>query len=302
MLRSKKAIVIPAAVIIALVAVYFLVSFYIMSTVLTAERSEFEDRPESLGLTYEEVEFSPRDWPELTLRGWWLPAEAPLGSVIQVHGLDSNRAARLELTQAMVENRYSVLTFDLRGNGESDDAQMGASVHEQDDVLGAVDYLLEERGIEPRTILLYGVSYGAAVVLQAGAREPAVTGVFADSSFASLSDMVVQEVDTRSIVPAWGAAALRPGIILMGRLFRGIDVGEVRPADAVAAYDYPLGLAHCRADERISIRHLAQIRQGVQAAPWMTVYESCAHGDAWMDYTDHYEAVLLDYYDERVGL
>ena len=34
----------------------------------------------------------------------------------------------------------------------------------------------------------------------------------------------------------------------------------------------------------------------------MTVYESCAHGDAWMDYTEHYEAVLLDYYDERVGL
>ena len=50
MLRSKKAIVIAAAV-IALVAVYFLVSFYIMSTVLTAERSEFEDRPESLRLT-----------------------------------------------------------------------------------------------------------------------------------------------------------------------------------------------------------------------------------------------------------
>ena len=171
MSRSKKAIVIAAAV-IALIAVYFLVSFYIMSTVLTAERSEFEDRPESLGLTYEEVEFSPRDWPDLTLRGWWLPAEAPLGSVIQVHGLDSNRAARLELTQAMVENRYSVLAFDLRGNGESDDAQMGASVHEQDDVLGAIDYLLEERGIEPGTILLYGVSYGAAVVLQAGAREP----------------------------------------------------------------------------------------------------------------------------------
>ena len=81
MLRSKKAIVIAAAV-IALVAVYFLVSFNIMSTVLTAERSEFEDRPESLGLTYEEVEFSPRDWPELTLRGWWLLAEEPLGTVI----------------------------------------------------------------------------------------------------------------------------------------------------------------------------------------------------------------------------
>ena len=222
--------------------------------------------------------------------------------MIRVHGIDSNRSSALGNVPALVESGYSVLAFDLRGHGESDLAQMGAGIHEGDDVLGAVDYLIRERGAEPGAIFLYGRSYGAAIVLMSGWGEPAVAGVFADSAFASLSDLVVQEVARRTSAPSWLAAVLRPGVIQMARLSKGLDIDGVYPAGDAARYPYAIGLVHCDIDDRIPISHLELIRAGVRYPPQLTVYEGCAHADAWDDYPDRYEADLIAYFDARLAV
>ena len=290
------------AAVIVVGLLYLLVSFYIVNTALVAEKNAIEEWPEDFGLVYEEVEFSPRDWPDLTLRGWWLPAEDAEGVVIRVHGLDSTRDSSLGLSKALVEGGYSVLVFDLRGHGESDIAQMGAGIHEQDDLRGAIDYVLGERDAQPGRVLVYGDSFGGAIALMAAVDEPAVAAVFSDSSFTSVSDLLIQEVADRTRLVHWSAAALRPGILFVARAAKGLDINKVRPVDAAARYEYSLGLVHCRADERIPLAHLARIRAQVQAPPRLTIYESCEHSQGWEDYTDHYEAFLLDYYDERLGL
>ena len=291
-----------AAVVVALGLLYLLVSFYIVNTALVAERNEIEDFPEDFGLAYEEVEFSPRDWPALTLRGWWMPAKDAKGTVIRVHGLDGTRDSSLGLSKALVDGGYSVLAFDLRGHGESDPAQMGAGIHEQDDLRGAIDYVLTHRGAEPGRVLLYGDSFGGAIALMTAVDEPAVVGLFSDSAFTSVSDLLIQEVADRTRAARWSATALRPGILFVARVAKGLDISEVRPVDSVALYDYSLGLVHCSTDERVPLEHLIQIRAQVQAPPRMTVYEGCEHSQGWEDYTDHYEAYLVDYFDERLGL
>ncbi|MDE2838546.1 MAG: alpha/beta fold hydrolase [Chloroflexota bacterium] len=291
-----------AAVVIIAGLLYLLVSLYIVNTALVAERNEIEERPEDFGLRYDEVEFSPRDWPELTLRGWWLPAEDAKGVVIRVHGLDGTRDSSLGLSKALVEGGYSVLVFDLRGHGESDIAQMGAGIHEQDDLRGAIDYVLTHRGAEPGRILVYGDSFGGAIALMTAVDEPGVVGLFSDSSFTSVSDLLIQEVADRTRAARWSATALRPGILFVANTVKGLDINEVRPVDSAGLYEYPLGLAHCRADERVPLFHLAQIREQLQEFPHMVIYEDCEHSQGWEDYTDHYEAFLLNYFDERLGL
>lgn len=291
-----------AAVIVVLALLYLLASCYIVNQAVVVEVHPLEESPVDYGLAYEDVEFSPRGRPEITLRGWWLPAQDAKGTVIRVHGIDSNREVQFGMAQALVEGGYSVLVFDLRGHGESDAAQTGAGQFEQDDVRGALDHVLEERGAAPGRVLLHGTSLGAGVALLAGVDEPAVSGVFADSPFTSLGDMLIREVTRRSSLPEWGGPLLRPGIELMARAMKGIDVNSVRPLDVVGEYGYPLGLAHCRNDDRIPIRQMARIRAAVEHPPRMTIYENCPHADAWDEYPDHYEAFLLDYFDERLGL
>lgn len=285
--------------VVVLALVYLSVSYYIADSALDAEVSPLEESPADFDLEYEDAEFSPRGWSDITLRGWWMPARDPQGVVIRAHGIDSTRSSMLGMVPALVANGYSVLAFDLRGHGESDPAQMGAGIHESDDLLGAVDYVISERGARPGAIFLHGNSYGGAIALMAGWREPAVAGVFADSAFATLSDLVVQEVARRTSAPSWLASTLRPGVVLMARLTRGLDVDSVRPAEDAARYPYAIGLAHCDIDDRIPVSHLDRIRSQLRHPPQVTVYEGCAHSDAWDDYPSRYEANLLNYLGSR---
>ncbi len=303
----KRNLAIAAVGVLLLAVGYLGASWFIVSASLSAEAVPVEERPDAYGLAYEEIEFSPRGWPDITLRGWWIPVKNPKAIVIRVHGVDSNKGYRLALINALIENGYSVLTFDLRGHGESDKAAMGAGLHEIDDVLGAVDYVVAKREAQEAkedkesAVFLHGLSFGAAIALMAGAEDPRIAGVFADSAFAALSDLVVQEVAGRTILPQWAAASLRPGIVWLSRAAKGIDLNEMAPESIMAAYDYPIALTHCRDDERIAIEHLARLRAALSQPPRMTIYEECAHGQAWNDYTDNYERFLLAYYEELLN-
>ena len=278
---------------------YAAASTFIAGRSLAAEVTPFTAHPADLGLAYEEVEFSPRDWPELRLRGWWLPAAEQRASVIRVHGIDSNRSSMLGFVAALVRSGYSVLVFDLRGHGESDSARMGAGLDERDDVLGSIDFVRRREAADD-PIFLHGNSYGAAIALMTGWREPGVAGVFADSSFAALSDLVTSEVSSRTGLPRWAAAAMRPGIVLAGRLIHGVDIGAVNPASDAAEYAFPLGLAHCDEDERISVAQFEHIKASVRPTPVARVFADCPHSDAWEVHPVDYAELVISYFDSRL--
>ncbi len=287
------------AVVALLAVIYVAASIYIAGQSLSAERKPVDQYPGDIGPLWEKVEFSPRDRPELRLRGWWLPAPESRATVIRVHGVDSNRESLLGLSVALARAGFSVLVFDLRGHGESDPARMGAGLDERDDVLGAIDYATGVRQAE--TILLHGNSFGGAIALMTGWREQAVVGVFADSAFASLSDLVTQEVSRRTPLPGWTAQALRPGIVVAGRLFYGINIGGVEPAIDASRYAYPLGLTHCRVDDRIPVEHMERIAAAARVPAMSRIFEDCDHGDAWHEYSSEYEALVIGYFNARLG-
>ena len=291
----------PLLVLIAGPALYAGASWAIVEQALVAEAKPFEQTPDELGMSYEDVSFAPRGWDDITLRGWYFPNADAAATVVFVHGLDGTRSGDLELVRDLLEEGFAALTFDLRGHGESDKAQMGAALHEQDDVLGAVDFLLSERGAVPGKIFLHGFSYGAAIVLLTGVQEPAVAGVYADSAFAAMADVLVKEVSDRTPVPRWGAEVLEPGIVRAARWFKGIDLAAVRPEAAVRRYAYPIGLTHCQDDERIPIEHLWRLRDAATPGPQLTVYTGCGHTEGYEDYPAQYVAEVAAYFNDRLG-
>ena len=299
--RWKILIGTPLLALIVGPALYVGASWAIVEQALVAEAKPFEQTPEELGLSYEDVSFVPRGWDEITLRGWYFPNAGAAATVVFVHGLDGTRSGDLELVRDLLEEGFAALTFDLRGHGESDKAQMGAGLYEQDDVLGAVDFLLSERGAVPGKIFLHGFSYGAAIVLLTGVQEPAVAGVYADSAFAAMADVLVKEVSDRTPIPRWGAQMLKPGIAWAARWFKGIELAAVRPEAAVPRYAYAIGLTHCRDDERISIDHLWRLRDAASVGPQLTVYTGCGHTEAYEDYPAQYVAEVVSYFNDRLG-
>ena len=130
-------------VLVFLVVAYGLVSYLIASGLTKAERKEQEDHPTAYGLTFEEVEFVSRKG-DVKLKGWYLPGESGKPNLIFVHGIGSLRTGdnAMGLADRLVSHGYNVLLFDLRAHGSSGGDEVSGGVHEQQDVLGAFDFLV----------------------------------------------------------------------------------------------------------------------------------------------------------------
>jgi pimeloyl-ACP methyl ester carboxylesterase len=299
---TKRRIITGAVALAVMAVLYVGMSWYVVAEALKADVVEFAYHPDDLGLTYEDVEFHPRGEEEITLRGWWLPADDAVASIIWVHGLDENRAEQLPMLYELIDAGFSILAFDLRGHGKSDIVPLGAGYKEPADVRGAIDFLLTSKGVASGEVLLMGRSFGAAIVLMAGVGEPAVVGVYADSPFASVTDMLIGEIERRTPFPSWLASLLRPGIVQVGEM-KGIKLDEVSPEVAVAGYtDYVVGIAHCREDERIPFEHSVRIRFNSEPGIWFNLYPGCGHTEAYDDFSESFVGTVIDYFLEQLEL
>lgn len=163
--------------------------------------------PSDIGLAYEPLWIdSAHQETTQRIRAWFVPASGPgtsaspmpapegnlaRGTVLFCHGNAGNLGHRLETIQILHRLGLNVLAFDYQGYGESS----GHPGEEQTrtDALACWDWLVAERGISPKRIILMGRSLGGGVAarlaadLAAQGRQPAA--LVLESTFTSLPDV-----------------------------------------------------------------------------------------------------------------
>src|ERR1051326_3511643 len=170
--------------------------------------------PAALGLAYEDVQFETADG--LALGGWLVPHAEARGSVIFCHCHGRNRGHVVGFLPELHDMGLNVLAFDFRGHGESPGHTETFGVREVQDVVAADAYLRRRYPNQP--IFLVGVSYGAAVALQALPQLPDVRALWCESSFGRLSTVVEREFAT---APSW----LRHGLVSTYTYLAWLDCG-----------------------------------------------------------------------------
>lgn len=110
---------------------------------------------------------------------------------------------------------FSVLLFDFCGNGESADGPRSLALFEQADLEAAITFVLNRR--PQARISLVGFSMGAAVALLVAARDPRVTRVVADSSFADMQGVVAAAARTLRLPPVPLVALVELGEAVPGQ-------------------------------------------------------------------------------------
>ncbi len=251
-----------ALVLLVLAGVYLASSWYLVSQATKSERTLPEITPAEVGLVYETVAFSPRGW-DFELQGWYIDPHPEGQTVVLLHGLDSNKASTgvgaLEIARDLVDEGFNPLLFDFRAQGESEGDLMSAGYFEQDDLLGALDFLEREKGVSSECVGVLGFSFGAAVALLTAADGSDVSGVVADSGFADISDLLVRETASRTGFPEFVTELLVPGMRLMGRLAYGIDINAIAPEGAVAKLPFPILVMHGEDDDRVPPDHATRL-------------------------------------------
>lgn len=181
------------------------VSGYVGWNLTHPARVALDSDPGSVGLTFENIVF-PSRVDGLHMKGWLIPVAGSDKTVIFAHGYRKNRLNSnipiLAIARELNGKGYNILMFDFRNSGESEGNLTSVGQFEVRDLLGAVDFVKTRPQIS-REIILYGFSMGASTAILAGAREPAVNAVIADSPFADLSSYLNNNLSVWSGLPSF---------------------------------------------------------------------------------------------------
>jgi dipeptidyl aminopeptidase/acylaminoacyl peptidase len=166
---------------IGLVAAY-LVGFPIVTAVYSTHPprpSLGSSTPADRGLEYHDVEFPASDG--VRLSGWYIPARNR-AAVVVLHGSGSTRTAVLGQAAVLARHGYGVLLFDARGMGRSGGRAMNRGWYGDRDVIGALDFLEGQPGVDSARLGALGESMGGEEAIGAMAADERLRAVVAEGA------------------------------------------------------------------------------------------------------------------------
>ena len=302
----KKIILILLTLIFILLFLYTGLSFYIADLAFKAKRNLPEETPLQYSMSYDEVKFKSEDDKEIYLYGWWIPSDNKKGVIIWVHGLDGERSGgegKLEMIQDLNKLGYSILTFDLRGHGESGNAPLGLGIKEKNDVYGAINFLRDTKSINK--VGLWGISYGAVTVIDAGINENSadskIVGIVADTPYFSALELLTKEVSDRTPIPEFVALLLKFGVIKSGEFLHQMNINDISVSmsenNKIA---FPIMILGCKEDERVPVSHPERVYENSKKGSSFYIFDYCEdHGEAYESNKEEYIDILDKYFTER---
>ena len=129
-------------------------------------RNVFTDPAKAHALPFEDLALKTEDG--LTIRAWYTPADDPRAVLLFCHGNGGNLAHRADVIKGFHDQGFSSLIFDYRGYGHSEGrpSEQGTYL----DAQAAWDFLVNQRGISRRSIVIIGRSLGGPIAARTAAR------------------------------------------------------------------------------------------------------------------------------------
>ena len=139
-------------------------------------------------------------------------------TVVLTHGYGGSQDEMLPVADTLHRRGFTVFTYNLRP-----EVTFGAK--EQEDLLSVVEYLGRRSDVNAERIGALGFSMGGATTIMAAARHPRIKAVVADSAWQTAKSW---------LRPSWNPRDHFSRFSLKLAEWRtGIDLGELRPVDAI---------------------------------------------------------------------
>lgn len=262
--------------------------------------------PGDLGLRFEEISFSvgdARDGKPLKIAGWLIPPPSATGKcIVALHGYGDAKVGAIAWAPTFHSLGYGFLAIDLRAHGESGGVHSTAGYWERHDVGEVINQFRASRPSETRSVILFGVSLGAAVAAATAADRDDLDGVILESPFA----------DYRRAIAAHAEILGQPGGVVqtlgvqLAEWLSGADFDAVRPVDLIANIRCPLMIVQPSDDPFVPPADAKRIEQAAASRPSAlhTVYwnvTGASHVQALAADPDAYREKLADFLEAPVG-
>lgn len=292
-------------VLILIILFFLLTSLWGFYSSIRPKKFVSKITPKDLGLEYEEVSFVTKD--DITLRGWFIPhlsvatndprkgagfipnKELRAKTIILLHGYPADKGNILP-ARSFLQQKYNLLLFDFRYLGQSEGKYSTAGAKEVKDLLAAIDYL-KSRGIEE--VGVWGFSMGGAVALMTAAKAPEIKAIVSESSYARL-DLLTHQLYTLPVLRY--PLSFLTG--LWGKIFFGINIKDVSPAEVAKKLKIPVLIIHSENDQVIPFSHALLLKESLKnnqkAEFWFQ--KGLIHGEGEADQQE----VILDFFERNL--
>jgi len=148
---------------------------------------ELTATPANIDIEYQDVFIDTADG--VRLHGWYIPGSSTR-VLLFFHGNAGNISHRLESIRQFLNLGLSVFIIDYRGYGQSGGKTSEKGIYRDADA--AWQYLIEDRGVAPDDIVIFGRSMGASAAAKLATKKQALA-LIVESSFTSVPD-IAQEI------------------------------------------------------------------------------------------------------------
>jgi fermentation-respiration switch protein FrsA (DUF1100 family) len=135
--------------------------------------------PMDRGMPYREVDVEATDG--VRLSAWYVPSRNG-AAVVLLHGAGSTRSAVLDHAAVLADHGYGALLLDARGHGRSGGRAMDFGWYGDEDVGGAVSFLIAQPDVSGGRIAVLGLSMGGEEAIGAAGADPRIGAVVAEGA------------------------------------------------------------------------------------------------------------------------
>jgi len=214
------------------------------------------------------------------LHGWWCrpKGETAAGTgkmvLLWFHGNAGNLAQRAGQMIALAKIPAQVFIIDYRGYGRSEGRPGEEGLYR--DGRAAWNYLTQEKGVDPATIVIHGVSLGGAVAVDL-ATEVDAAGLILQSSFTSVPDMATHHY---RVVPKW---------LIRTRMNSLAKIGEV---------DVPIMVIHSPSDEVVPFSHGRRLYEAARGEKQFLEIPGASHNETSLVGGETYFGAIREFLEE----
>ena len=229
--------------------------------------------PRDLGLPFDDIYFVTVDG--VRLNGWFVPYPGTKTTLLWFHGNAGNISHRLENLRLLHDKvNINVLIFDYRGYGRSEGKVSEEGTYRDGEA--ALRYLRTRENVDPKRIVFFGRSLGAAVAAELATREECLVLIL-ETPFVSIREM---------------ARAALPFIPIGSLLRTRYDVAE-----KIKKVKAPILVLHGDKDEVVPFEQGKRVFETAPQPKEFYAIRGAHHNDTYIVGGDAYFAALKDFID-----
>ncbi len=230
-----------------------------------------EQTPSSAGLAFEDIVFTTHDG--VRLNGWLVPYAGADTTLLWFHGNAGNISHRVENIRLLHDKvAVNVFIFDYRGYGRSDGTVSEEGTYADGEA--ALRYLRARKELNPKKIVFFGRSLGAAVAAETALKQGCLALIL-ESPFASIREMA------RVAFP----------FLPVGPFLRT----RYDTVEKIKKIEIPLLVLHGDRDEIVPLAQGKKVFEAARGPKEFYTISGASHNDTYIVGGDAYFATLKDF-------